>query len=225
MMYAIYFIVFLLTLIITFTILHMHKKGHKVQYEKGYFRMADIKDNIKNITNKMFNSNNVFSNNNEPIYIKLKKDFPELNIDAMKADIRKYILSVLKEEYIVDVPKTCDFDSNLEILLTDKEIDIKSLKILQTIMDRYYKEDNLMRIKFNTTIEYERRYDNIAPRRIKENYVSEFVHSLADFQKNRTIKCPKCGNDVIVVQKNTRCSNCSVCIDSDIWYFKSIEKR
>lgn len=230
MIYLIYFLIFFLTLVVTISMVVLFSRGYRIRFKDNHFQMINIRKSVKNVTMAVIdagsNMTSFMTPNNRVIYSSLKRDFPNFDIDKMKEDIKNYIISYFNSSNLnnKDMKLTDNFKNDLPELSDIDEINMKSLIVLRVLMDKYAKEDGLARIEFNTALEYNRDYGNGTYRNIQENYLTEFVHSIAGLKKNKKIKCPKCGKDVKIVSKITKCSNCNEDITGDIWYLNNIRK-
>lgn len=228
MIYIVYFGVFLATLIVTACMVMLYSKGYRIVYEDKHFTIKNIKHSVRYVAEKVKEVSSVvpsvINQNNKATYESLKADFPNFDIEQMKEDIKKYIISYFKGKNDVDIKKTDNYKEDLSDTNSDGLIDEKSLQVLRTIMNRYTKEDGLAKIYFNTTLKYNKEYQNGSIREVEENYITEFVHSIADLNKNKKVKCPKCGNDVNIVGKDIKCSYCNEDLTESIWYLNNIEK-
>lgn len=229
MVYVIYFSVFFVTLLVTAMMVMLYLKGFRIRYEDKHFHIDNIRNSVKIVTRAVIdvgsNVTSFITPNNEATYSSLKKDFPNFDIDKMKQEIENYLIDYFKDDSRNMNAKTTDSFTNELSGITDKEeINMTSLTILRTIMDKYAKENGLAKIEFNSTLEYNREYGNEASRKIQENYVTEFIHSIPELRKNKKVKCPKCGNEINIVNKSTKCSKCGIDIADDVWYLNNIRK-
>lgn len=229
MVYTIYFSVFFLTLLVTAVMVMLYLKGFRIRYEDKHFHIHNIRNSVKLVTKAVIdvgsNMTSFISPSNEATYSSLKKDFPNFDIDKMKKEIENYLIDYFKDDIrSIDIKSTNTFTNELSGITDKEEINMKSLIILRTIMNKYVKESGLAKIEFNSTLEYNREYGNDASRKIQENYVTEFVHSIPELRKNKKVKCPKCGNEINIVKKSTKCSNCGIDMTEDVWYLNNIRK-
>lgn len=229
MIYLVYFLIFFLTLAVTVTMVILFSKGYRIRFKDNHFQMVNIRNSVKNVTRAVMgagsNMTSLIITNNKALYSSLKRDFPNFDIDKMKEDIKNYIISYFNDSKSNSNIKLTDcFQNNLTSLDDIEQINMKSLVVLRVLMDKYAKEDGLAKIEFNTALEYNRDYGNGSYRKIEENYVTEFVHSIAGLNHKKKIKCPRCGKDVNIVKKNIKCFNCNENITEDIWYLNNIRK-
>lgn len=221
MLQLVYFFIFAFCLIVTITIYSLYQKGYRIRYVDKQIKVENIKKSVELVADKLVDVGfNVSSLVMEPEYIKLKKDFPNLDIIRMKQDIKDYILAKFKNKKIDYKDTTLDFSSDLELLTKDN--DISEVVIMPIILEKYIKEVPYYIIRFNITIEYTQKYDSGAPFRNQSNYVMEFTHLLNEYKGRKIIKCPKCDNDLF---NNKECKNCHIDKSDDIWYLKRIEKK
>ena len=90
---------------------------------------------------------------------RLNKDFPELNINELKRDSENKIICCLNAiettnlENIKEEILKIWISSKLEDL-KDKNVCYDSIKIHNTILNRYEKDDSIATIKIHTALEY-----------------------------------------------------------------------
>lgn len=228
MIYQIYFLIFIITLLVTYEIYVLFKKGYRIKFEDNHFRVENIKKGVRFVRRKLIgskiNTPTFIANSNRATYMELQRDFPNFNIDALKEQIKKFLIDYLKENKNSNLRKTNNFINDIESLNDDKEIEKESMIILRTIMNKYGKENGLAKIEFDTTLEYNRNYENGVPRKIQENYITEFINAYIDLKKTRKITCPNCGKEFLIVNKNMKCPHCNETIVDDIWYLNKIRK-
>lgn len=231
MIYQIYFLVFLVTLLVTFVLVYLYKEGYRIKFEDKHFYMEKIQRGVKFVTQKLANvsvKTSGFltqSKGNEELYGTLKSDFPNLDFESLKNKVRNYILNYLKNDQETNnIIKTNTFTNDMSNLICDKDIDNQSLIILGIILDDYSIEDGLAKIEFNTQIEYNRNYENGVSREVQENYIIEFVNVFKTLKKTKKTKCLVCGNELTISNNNTKCTKCNQIYCDDIWYLNKIEK-
>lgn len=228
MIYQIYFLVFVITLLVTYEIFVLFKKGYRIKFEDKHFRIENIQKGVRFVRQKIIgsgiNAPTFITNSNKATYMSLKRDFPNFDIDALKEQIKKFLIDYLKENKNSNIRKTNNFINDVETLSNNEEIEKESMIILRTIMNKYGKDNGLAKIEFDTTLEYNRNYENGVPRKIQENYITEFINAYTDLKKTRKIPCPNCGKEFLIVNKNMKCPHCNKTISDDIWYLNKIRK-
>ena len=161
---------------------------------------------------------------------KLNEDFKELNINELKRDAEGKIINCLNaiETKNTDILKEevlkVYVNSRLEDL-KDNNVSYDSIKIHNTILNRYEKNDAIATIKIHSAIEYIYTYNNKRPRKVQTRFEIEYIFVLdADKLGYKTIlglNCPNCGGPIRSLSDEV----CSYCGGGIINSFKDVAKK
>ena len=142
----------------------------------------------------------------ESIYLStISKDFPDLNINELKAMAEDYIIKCLdaienkdKENLSFNSEKLNSFIISKVDDLGNSSVKYDSIKIHKTILNRYEKNEGIATLKFQTAIEYRYKKDNEGYKKIQDRFSTEFIYIIDERQVSKTCKtlglnCPNCG--------------------------------
>ena len=161
---------------------------------------------------------------------KLREDFKELNINELKRDAEQKIINCLnaietknadnlKEEVL-----KVYVNSRLEDL-KDKNVSYDSIKIHNTILNRYERNDAIATLKIHSAIEYIYTYGKKSPRKVQTRFEVEYIYVLdAEKLGYKTIlglNCPNCGGPIRSLSDDI----CTYCGSGIINSFKDIAKK
>ncbi len=161
---------------------------------------------------------------------KLNKDFRELNINELKRDAEKKIFNCLDAIETKNTNKLKEeilkvyVNSKLEDL-KDKEVSYDSIKIHNTILNRYEKDDAIATIKIHTALEYIYKYDNKSPKKVQTRFEVEYIYVFdaekLGYKSIVGLNCPNCGGPI----KSLSDDVCDYCGSGIISTFKNITKK
>ena len=161
---------------------------------------------------------------------KLHDDFPELNINELKRDAEQKIINCLNAIETKDTDKLKEevlkvfVNSRLEDL-KDKTVSYDSIKIHNTILNRYEKNDAIATIKIHSAIEYIYTYGKKSPRKVQTRFEVEYIYVLdAEKLGYKTIlglNCPNCGGPIRSLSDDI----CTYCGSGIINSFKNMTKK
>lgn len=141
----------------------------------------------------------------ESVYLStIKKDFPDLNLNELKAQAESKIIEALTaiEKKDINFKTTSDILNNYVISkindLGDNEVKYDEIKIHKTILNRYEKNKSYATLKFQTAIEYLYKKNNEEYKKIQDRFTTEFIYIIDETQVIKTSKslglnCPNCG--------------------------------
>lgn len=148
----------------------------------------------------------------ESIYMPtVLKDFPDLNINELKAISEDYIIKCLNA---IEKKDMCDLKFNSEKLnsfitskindLGDDDVKYDSIKIHKTILHRYEKSKSIATLKFQTALEYRHKKNDDEYKKIQDRFITEFIYIIDERQVPKTVKvlglnCPNCGASVVSI--------------------------
>lgn len=149
----------------------------------------------------------------------IEKDFPDLNLNELKAMAENYIikyLNCIEHKNVVKFDYASDkMNSLLASMIDDLGRDIvsyDSIKVHKTILNRYEKNKGLATMKFQTSLEYRYKKNNGEYKKIQDRITTEFIYIIDAEQVSKSSKalglnCPNCGAPV----KNIGEKYCDYC--------------
>lgn len=214
-----------------------------------------VKNDIKNFLNKGFGTSNLkeILNNEEyeiqetpktlfgmeSIYLStIANDFPDLNINELKAMSEDYIINALNAIEKKDISNLKFNSEKMNSFIVSKIDDLKdncvsydSIKIHKTILNRYEKSDSIATLKFQTAIEYRYKKNNEKYKKIQDRFSTEFIYIIDEDKVSKSSKslglnCPNCGAPI----KNVGEKHCSYCgsgikdIVKRVWILNNISQ-
>lgn len=211
-------IVILLLIIIGLTLFIVIKVR---RFLKEYFDTTSLKEAIEK--SKIADSEmhkTVYSMEN--VYLdQIRRDFPNLNINELKASAEANITNVLNaiESKNVDLLKNKNekiFNyvvSKIEDLKDDKFV-CDNIVFHKTVLSRYEKHNETATMQFQTSLEYFTKEKNKIGRKKQTRFKTEFIHVIdAKLYGEHRIKvlglnCPNCGAPITDIDSKG-CEYCS----------------
>lgn len=214
-----------------------------------------IKNDVKSFLHKYFGSTNikeVFDNQEyemqetpktlfgmESIYTPtILKDFPDLNINELKAISEDYIIKCLEAIETKDISNLKFNSDKLNSYITSKIDDLgdssvkyDSIKIHKTILNRYEKSKSVATLKFQTALEYRYKKNDGKYKKIQDRFVTEFIYIIDERQVSKSSKalglnCPNCGASIINIGEKY-CNYCGCGIKDivkRVWILNNISQ-
>lgn len=198
--------------------LFIHTKLKK--FLKEYFNTTSLKDAIEE--SKIRDSETrktVYSN--ESIYLdRIKKDFPDLNLNELKSSAESNIRNILHAIETKDKSELKNKNDRIYAYAENKIEDLKkdtvridNIKFHKTVLNRYSKNKNVATMNFQTSMEYFYKKNSEMGRKIQVRFDTEFIHIIDTSvygPKIRTlgINCPNCGAPVKDID-NPHCEYCN----------------
>ena len=151
---------------------------------------------------------------------KIRKDFPDLNINELKSSAESNIRNILhaietknKDDLKNKNDRIYAFAENKIEDLKDNKVRIDNIKFHKTVLNKYMKNNNVATMNFQTSMEYFYKKNNEIGRKIQVRFDTEFIHVIdtsAYGPKIRTlgINCPNCGAPVKDID-NPHCEYCT----------------
>lgn len=163
----------------------------------------------------------------------LKEDFPELNINEMKAQCENKILECFKKVNEANTDEHFE-TQKIENWAKDKiskSTKYDSIKIHRTILNKYQKIDNIATLSFRTALQYIYSDNTVKNKKIQTRFETEFIYiidssKLSETQKGLSLNCPNCGAPI----KNLKEKYCVYCncgiidIVKKVWTFNNIKE-
>ena len=150
---------------------------------------------------------------------KIKKDFPDLNINELKSDCEKIILDTLnaiekKDEYaLISSEKVNSYIKSKIDDLKDSNVIYDHIKIHRTVISNYERNDNVATITFVSSLEYFYKKDNELGMKIQTRFKCEYIYIINSSKignvKALGINCPNCGAPIKTLG-HKYCEYCNV---------------
>lgn len=183
-----------------------------------------VRYKIKNFTNKYFGTSDLKEaiekseilasetpksiSSMERLYLsKIKKDYPDLNINELKSMAESAILNGLHniETKKIETQKfnykvNSWIKSKIEDLRS-KEVHFDSIKFHNTAVSKYEKNNSIATIEFKISLEYFYKCGNEIGKKIQDRFKVEFIYVIDESKLGVEIKalglnCPNCGASV-----------------------------
>lgn len=156
----------------------------------------------------------------ESIYLpKIKKDFPNLNVNELKRIAEKFIIEFLNSCESGDTLDDSYMSDKIKVLLQSKiedynkeNIHFDSIKIHRTVIGNYEYGDGIITILFNTSLEYYTYKSGESRKKVQDRFKTEFIYvidnnKVGNVKKSIGLNCPNCGAPVKKVGHKT-CDYC-----------------
>ena len=230
-----WFLVTLLILLIAIIICGYFIKYKVSQFTMKYFGTKDLKEAIEQSEIAASTTpKSVFSVENVSLK-KVNKDFPDLNINELKAEAEKAIFDVFKAVENKDRNAFLEVNQNINSFINSmiddagkSNVRFDNIKIHRTVINRYEKTSSTANIYFQTSFEYYKQVGKGLGMKVQDRMKTEFIYvfdSLKyDNKKSLGLKCPNCGAPVKSLG-NKVCEYCGVGIRDIVkknWVFNKI---
>lgn len=141
----------------------------------------------------------------ESIYLpKIKKDFPNLNINELRAQTESVILRSFEaiEERDKSVFRQYDkINAFINSRITDakeKDLHYSSVIIHRTVLNRYEKSGGIASLYFQSSFEYVKKEGSEKSRKIQSRITTEYIYIVDENkvsykEKTLGLNCPNCG--------------------------------
>ena len=157
----------------------------------------------------------------ENVYLdRIKKDFPELNINELKSSAEMNIRNVLHAIETKDKNELKNKNDRIYAYVTNKIEDLKDEKFIcdninfhKTVLNKYEKKDDVATMEFQTSLEYFTKVKNKIGRKKQTRFKTQFIHVIDQklYGENKIkvlgLNCHNCGAPI----KNVDKKNCEYC--------------
>ena len=157
----------------------------------------------------------------ENVYLdRIKKDFPELNINELKSSAEMNIRNVLHAIETKDKNELKNKNDRIYAYVTNKIEDLKDEKFIcdninfhNTVLNKYEKKDDVATMEFQTSLEYFTKVKNKIGRKKQTRFKTQFIHVIDQklYGENKIkvlgLNCHNCGAPI----KNVDKKNCEYC--------------
>lgn len=213
-------LVIILVLLLSIVLVGFYIKNKISNFTMKYFGTPDLKDAIEQSEITASSTpKSVFSVESVSLK-KINKDFPDLNINELKAEAEKVIFDVFKaieeknrEAYKDDNEVINSFINSRIDDLGNKNVSYDNIKIHRTVINRYEKTSNSANLYFQTSFEYYEKIGDKVGKVVQDRVKTEFVYVIDglsfDNKKSLGLKCPNCGAPVKTLG-NKVCEYCGV---------------
>lgn len=213
-------LVIILILLITIILCGFYIKNKVSGFTMKYFGTEDLKEAIEQSEITASSTpKSVFSVESVSLK-KINKDFPDLNINELKAEAEKVIFDVFKAIENKDRDAYKDENEGINSFINSKIDDIgeknvsyDNIKIHRTVINRYEKTTNSANLYFQSSFEYYEKVGNKVGKVVQDRVKTEFVYVIDELSFNHKkalgLKCPNCGAPVKTLG-NKVCEYCGV---------------
>ena len=195
MKYLVIPLVILILLILIVLILYFIVKRKAKRFLGEYFNASTFKEALEKSEIESEETPKSLSSMDTIYLEKLKKDFPDLNINELKSDCEKVIVDVLKaienkdESVLLSSEKINSF---IKSKITDNQVYYDNIKIHKTVLNKYEKKEDIATIYLASSVEY---ISN--GKKHQTRFKVEYIY-IIDSLKNENIRalglnCPNCG--------------------------------
>ena len=134
----------------------------------------------------------------------IRKDFPDLNINELKREAEKIILDCYNA---IENKNTGNFDGKIKSFIEasiddykDKDIKFNDIKIHNTVISKYKKEEGIVTLTFATGFQYDLVIDGSSIKtqdRCKTEFIYVYdVDKVENEKKLLGLNCPNCGSPI-----------------------------
>ncbi len=169
-----------------------------------FFGTSDIKEVVEN-SEKSAQETHKSISSMETIYKdKIKRDFPDLNLNELKSMAEANLLNSLDtiESKNIDNlknknEKVVSFVENKISDLGDKSVVIDNIKIHKTVLNKYDVNDTIATIELSSSLEYFYKLGSSTGKKVQTRYKTQFIYVIDSVKlgdvKVLGINCPNCG--------------------------------
>lgn len=214
-------VLILVVVVLGFVLLYKLKKFLGVSSISSIVEQARIED--EEIPKSLSNLDSLYLD-------KIKKDFPELNLNELKRECEKNILLYLRA---IENKNSKDIKNDKIKLSIDKalkeyegyNIAFKKVRFHKTVVSKYDNNQKVSTITFGSSLEYLLYIDGKLKKKVQERFRIEYIYILdssivSKKDKVFEVSCPNCGA-VMMDLKNHRCSYCGTQVKDivkRVWY-------
>lgn len=197
-------IIILITLAILFIVYRVILKKVK-ELSLNFFGTQDIKEAINKSNIEARNNPRQVYGMDSVVGPLLKKDFPDLNINEIKAMAENAIYKVFESIENKKIEKL-DFSSDrvtayIESYIQDNKDNVvkyDSIKMHKTVLNKYNNDSGVATIHLQTAFEYLFEINDKGLKKVQDRLQTEFIYIIDEKKINDSIKtlginCPNCG--------------------------------
>ena len=191
--------IFIFTIAIIIFIINLRAK----RFLKDFFNANSFKEAFEN-NEKEINEIPKSVSSMDSLYLsRIKKDFPELNINELKSDSERVIIDALNaiekkdEEALISSKKVNSYIKSKIDDLKDSNVVYDHIKIHKTVINNYERTDSVATITLASSVEYFYKKDNETGKKVQTRFKCEYIY-IIDSEKVGNVKalglnCPNCG--------------------------------
>ncbi len=230
-------IILILLIVIGMIVKSYLNKGKS--FLRQYFGTSDLKEVLRQTKLDEENTPKSLSSMDSIYVPRIKKDFPELNINELRRISEKdiiYYLNSIEQGYLEKDSEVILSDKVVSSIksqisdFTDKNVRFDSIKIHRTAISAYSYDGYVATINFNSSVEYVFGL-NGESKKVQTKFKTEFIYivdteKLPSNIKGLGLNCPNCGAPIKSVG-HKKCSYCGsgvVDIVKRNWILNDIRK-
>lgn len=232
------FLVILLIIVIIFLIGYFYLKNKIETFLMKYFNTKSLSEVIEKTELEAENSPKSISSMESLYKDRIKKDFPEVNLNELKGMVEKVILDSFSAIESGDISKF-KYDSLKPVSFVDskindykdKNVSFSNIRFHKTALSRYYNEDGIATMVFQTSFEYSLSLDGKRSKKVQDRYRVEFIYIIDSKKAKKKAKslglnCPNCGAPItdVGIKVCKYCGSGNVEVVKRVWVLNNIEK-
>lgn len=193
--------VLILTTVIIIIALVIRAKTKKLL--RTFFNASSIKEAFEN-NEKDINETPKSVSSMDSLYLsRIKKDFPELNINELKSESERVITDTLNAiekkdtEALISSKKVNSYIKSKIDDLKDANAIYDHIKVHKTVVSNYEKSSSVATITLASSVEYFYKKDDEVGKKVQTRFKCEYIY-IIDSEKVGNVKalglnCPNCG--------------------------------
>lgn len=198
-----FFLIAIIIIIITIVIITLIIKKKARRFLNDYFNASSFKEVFENSEREASETPKSVSSLDSIYLSKLKKDFPDLNINELKSDSEKTIINTLNA--IENKDNDCMLLSEkINSYIRSKIDDLKNnsvnydnIKIHKTVISKYERNESVATLELASSLEYFYKKNNEVGKKVQTRFKCEYIY-IIDSEKIGNVKslglnCPNCG--------------------------------
>lgn len=198
-----FFLIAIIIIIITIVIIPFIIRAKARMFLKEYFNASSFKEFFENEEREVSENPKSVSSLDSIYLNRLKKDFPDLNINELKSDSEKTIINTLNA--IENKDSDCMLLSEkINSYIRSKIEDLKNnnvnydnIKIHKTVISKYERNESVATLELASSLEYFYKKNNEIGKKVQTRFKCEYIY-IIDSEKIGNVKslglnCPNCG--------------------------------
>lgn len=219
------FLIGVIILILFIIFIYLFIKSKLKKLSKHYFGTTDLKKALE-ISELESEKTPKSLGSMDSLYLSnLKRDFKDININELKRISESVIFEVYDAIRQKDITKLTNKNEKIISFtnskindLKDKNVKYSNLKIHNTVLNKYEKNNSIATIYLATAFEYYEKIDNNRKKKVQNRIKTEFIYIIDASKVKENLKafglnCPNCGAPIKSLNHKT-CLYCkSLVID------------
>lgn len=216
---------FVIVLVVIYIIYLFIKRKIKLFFRK-YFNVMNL-EQVIDMSNDVDTPKSV--GGMEKLYLpQLMNDFPDLNINDLKAETEKNILKCFDNVSTGILDSKFNLSEKVKLWIKNNSLskDANSWKVHNTVLNKYEKKDSICTLIFRTSLEYK-----VKEKKVQTVIETEYIYIVdenkyAKYEKAIGLNCPNCGAPI----KNLGHKYCTYCgtgiieLVKKCWIFNNIRE-